>query len=245
MLNGGISQFVPTCPVLSPFVPFFVLLGARNGDKSGQKRTNGDKTGHFGTTLGKEQSRWKQTRWHTTKPLCVHLRGHPREHSREHSSGSLCMGYNTEKANFCGHSRVHLREHSREHLREPIRGSVGGSYFAFASSVLHWNMHFSNVHLVLCQFWVGKRLIWEKLNRGVSKPGGFPLFSGKVQIASRTLSGLFLVGALNRPRQRKRTNRENPRTIPEQCGKIPEKSGKPQKGQKKTRLKPPRLAALD
>ena len=74
---------------------------------------------------------------------------------------------------------------------------------------------------------------------------------------SRTLSGLFLVGALNRPRKRKRTNRENPRTIPEQIGKIPEKSGKSQKRQKRTkaegqvqigkppRLKPPRLAALD
>ena len=98
---------------------------------------------------------------------------------------------------------------------------------------------------------------WEKLNRGVSKPGGFALFSGKVQIVSRTLSGLLLVGALNRPRRRKRTNRENPRTIPEQIGKIPEKSGKSQKGQKRTkrkdksgsgnppRLKPPRLAALD
>ena len=37
------------------------------------------------------------------------------------------------------------------------------------------------------------------------------LLSGKVQIVSRTLSGLFLVGAVNRPRKRKRTNRENPR----------------------------------
>ena len=71
------------------------------------------------------------------------------------------------------------------------------------------------------------------LNPGVSKPGCFPLFSGKVQIVSRTLSGLFLVGALNRPRKRKRTNRENARAIPEQIGKIPEKSGKSQKGQKK------------
>ena len=71
---------------------------------------------------------------------------------------------------------------------------------------------------------------------------------------SRTLSGLFLVGALNRPRKRKRTNRENPRTIPEQIGKIP---GKVPKGQKRTkkegnvqigkppRLKHPRLAALN
>ena len=49
---------------------------------------------------------------------------------------------------------------------------------------------------------------------------------------SRTLSGLFLVGALNRPRKRKRTNRENPRRVPGQIGKIPEKSGKSQKGQK-------------
>ena len=73
----------------------------------------------------------------------------------------------------------------------------------------------------------------------------------------RTLSGLFLVGALNRPRKRKRTNRENPRRVPKQIGKIPEKSGKSQKGQKRTkkegqvqigkppRLKHPRLAALD
>ena len=30
-------------------------------------------------------------------------------------------------------------------------------------------------------------------------------------------------------------NRENPRTIPEQIGKILEKSGKPQKGQKRTK----------
>ena len=73
---------------------------------------------------------------------------------------------------------------------------------------------------------------WEKLNRGVSKPGCFPLFSGKVQIVSQTLSGLFLVGALNRPRKRKRTNRENPRTIPEQIGKIPENRESPKKDQK-------------
>ena len=76
-------------------------------------------------------------------------------------------------------------------------------------------------------------------------------------MVSRTLSGLFLVGALNRPRKRKRTNRENPRTIPEQIGeKIPEigkvpkrtkkdkKEGQVQIG-KPPRLKPPRLAALD
>ena len=83
---------------------------------------------------------------------------------------------------------------------------------------------------------------------GEAKLGGFPLFSGKVRIVSRTLSGLFLVGAVDRPRKRKRTNRENPQRAP---GK---KSGKPQEGQKrkdKSRLgnppvwKPPRLAALE
>ena len=41
----NLSRDVPFCPCLSSFV----LLGARNEDKSGQKRTNGDKTGHFGT----------------------------------------------------------------------------------------------------------------------------------------------------------------------------------------------------
>ena len=44
----AISQFVPKCPVLSR-LSSFVLRGARNGDKSGKKRTNGDKTGNFGT----------------------------------------------------------------------------------------------------------------------------------------------------------------------------------------------------
>ena len=73
---------------------------------------------------------------------------------------------------------------------------------------------------------------------GEAKPGCFqtrvlPTFFGNVQIVSRTLSGLFLVGALNRLRKRKRTNRENPRTIPAQIGKIPEKSGKSEKGQKR------------
>ena len=52
---------------------------------------------------------------------------------------------------------------------------------------------------------------------GVSKPGGFPLFSRKVRIImSQTLSGLYLAGAANyRPRKTKSTNQEildNPRT---------------------------------
>ena len=63
----------------------------------------------------------------------------------------------------------------------------------------------------------------------MGETGGFPTFSGKVQIVSQTLLGLFLIGALNRLRKRKGTNRENPQTIPEQIGKITEKSGKSQK----------------
>ena len=48
MLNGGISQFVrkvPFCPCLSSFVP----ICPRSGPQSLHKRTNGDKTGLFGT----------------------------------------------------------------------------------------------------------------------------------------------------------------------------------------------------
>ena len=45
MLNGGVSHFVPKCPVLSPFVLFCPSWGPERG----QQRTNGDKTGHFGT----------------------------------------------------------------------------------------------------------------------------------------------------------------------------------------------------
>ena len=105
-----------------------------------------------------------------------------------------------------------------------------------------------NLHLLLqCNS-------WEKLNRGVSKPGGFLLFSGKVQIVSQTLSGLFLVGAVNRPRKRKRANQKNPRRVPGQIGKIPENQESPKKDKKgrtspdrenPPRLKPPRLAALE
>ena len=71
-----------------------------------------------------------------------------------------------------------------------------------------------------------KPTIWGGMGMVFSPPS-------QPRTLSRTLSGLFLVGALNRPRKRKRTNRENPRTIPEQIGKIPEKSGKSQKGPKK------------
>ena len=44
-LNGGVSQFVPKCPVLSPFVLFCPDLSPFRAPR----RTNGDKTGHFGT----------------------------------------------------------------------------------------------------------------------------------------------------------------------------------------------------
>ena len=37
-----VSCFVPICPLCPDF-------GAWNGDRSGHKRTNGDKTGDFGT----------------------------------------------------------------------------------------------------------------------------------------------------------------------------------------------------
>ena len=66
---------------------------------------------------------------------------------------------------------------------------------------------------------------------GCGKPKGSGLYRGPFEVA-----GLFLVGAVNnRPRKRKRTNRENPRTISGQIGEIKKtKSGKSQKkGHKK------------
>ena len=68
MLNGGISQFVPKCPVLSPFVLFRLFWGPEQGDlwqksntKRDQDRTLWDKLGNapiFGDRKG------------TTKKLC-------------------------------------------------------------------------------------------------------------------------------------------------------------------------------
>ena len=63
---------------------------------------------------------------------------------------------------------------------------------------------------------------WEKVKRGVSKPEGFPLFSGNVRIVSRTLLGVFF-NKIGRPRKRKRTSREKPR----KNGKITENLGSP------------------
>ena len=67
-----------------------------------------------------------------------------------------------------------------------------------------------------------------------AKPGGFqtPGVSHFFRERSRLCRGPFReIGR----EKRKRTNRENFRTIPEQIGKIPEKSGKSQKGQKRTK----------
>ena len=50
---------------------------------------------------------------------------------------------------------------------------------------------------------------------------------------SRTLSGLFLVGAVNGPRKRKGTNWESPRTIP--CSANRENPGKIGKVPKRTK----------
>ena len=128
---------------------------------------------------------------------------------------------------------------------------VGMSYVQVSSSPFctrpFWRMPIIFCRGIRRAFWREFRGIFSEPQKKGSKkflreakPGGFQarvfpvfFFSGKVQIVSRTLSGLFLVCALNRPRKRKRTNRENPRTIPEQIGKIPEKSGKSKKGQKR------------
>ena len=51
MLNGGVSQFVPTCPVLSPLVLFCPFLGpgaGTNRDKRGQTGTKRHMSGQIG-----------------------------------------------------------------------------------------------------------------------------------------------------------------------------------------------------
>ena len=74
---------------------------------------------------------------------------------------------------------------------------------------------------------------WEKLNRGVSKPGGFPLSSGKVQIEDES----------GKSPDHPRANLENPRKFGK-GQKRTKKEGRVQIG-KRPRLKPPRLAAFD
>ena len=56
----------------------------------------------------------------------------------------------------------------------------------------------------------------EKLNRGVSKPGRFPLFSGMGLIVCRTLSGMFPMGALQKAKKEGK----------DKSGKSPKKRGK-------------------
>ena len=41
---------------------------------------------------------------------------------------------------------------------------------------------------------------WEKVDREVLKPAGFPFLGAKVQIVSRSLSGIFLLGFAARRR---------------------------------------------
>ena len=70
---------------------------------------------------------------------------------------------------------------------------------------------------------------------GGFQTGGFPLFFGKGPDCVADFFGTVprRCSYYNRLRKREGTNRENPRTIPEQIGKIPKKSGKSQKGQKR------------
>ena len=101
-------------------------------------------------------------------------------------------------------------------------------------------------------FWIsadtdGLKQLPTTSNLREAKPGGF-------QTGSRTLSGLFLVGALKSPRKRKGANRENPPDHPRANRENPGKIGKVAKRTKKEgqvqigkppRLTPPRLATLD
>ena len=85
--------------------------------------------------------------------------------------------------------------------------------------------------------------VWEKLNRGVSKPQGFPLSSGKVLIVSWAPSGLFLVGAVDRPRKRKGPTGKSLNRPAKTIGKV-QKGKKGQKRKDKSRSgSPPHLKA--
>ena len=71
------------------------------------------------------------------------------------------------------------------------------------------------------------------MHHRVSKSWGFPLFSGKVRIVSRSLSGLFLVGAVNVGRER---GKGRIGKIPGQIGENPKKSGKSPKWEVRKRV---------
>ena len=124
-----------------------------------------------------------------------------------------------KKRPFCRKSHVHKIPR--------FRGAGGGTLGFFLGGGGSSDFIFMGARIFLRKFVAQIKYLRE------AKPAGFqtrvfPTFFGKVPVVSRTLPGLFLVGALNRPRKRKRTNRENPRTVPEQIGKILEKSGKSQ-----------------
>ena len=95
----------------------------------------------------------------------------------------------------------------------------------------------SSVHLQLQQGCLLVLIEWaeqilhalREAKPGVSKPGGFPLFKGKVLIVSCSLSGLFLVGVLNRREKEEKDGSRKSQKI----GKITKKSGKSKKRTKK------------
>ena len=82
-----------------------------------------------------------------------------------------------------------------------------------------------------------KGVHWEKIDRVVSKPGPFPLFSGKVRIVSRTISGLFLVGAVNRLRRGQGQIGKIPGQSPDSSGKSRKNRESPKKDKKKDKIK--------
>ena len=92
--------------------------------------------------------------------------------------------------------------------------------------------------LGIVQFAILDCMPWEKLNRGVSKPGGFPLFSGSVLIVSRTLSGLFVVGAVKKVEKEEKGKSGKFPKSPRTNRKNRESSKKGQKSGKKKEPKP-------
>ena len=112
-----------------------------------------------------------------------------------------------------------------------------------------------HIHWIASPPFHWKALFWEKLSRGVSKQGGFPLSWGKVRLLSQTLSGLFLVGLLIGCKRGKGPIGRIPGPSPDKSGKSRKNRESPKKGQKKGRTSPdretppfetpPRLAALD
>ena len=85
-------------------------------------------------------------------------------------------------------------------------------------------------------FLFGVRVVFNLLREarpGGFQPGGFPIFSGKVRIVSRTLSGLFLVGAVNRRERGKGQIGKIPGESPDKSGKSRRNRESPKKGQRR------------